>query len=107
MGVSRHIDSTNWLIIFKTLVYTKTCVITPSSLFTVGTATATRVILTLLMFLGLTSFLGFCISLKHGLHEGHTLIALKLFVGLLGLGGLPVAAPGPGAYHPCPSNGNH
>ncbi len=39
-------------------------------------------------FFGLKSFLGFHINLEHGLHEGHTLIAPKLLVGLLGLGGL-------------------
>ncbi len=42
----------------------------------------------LLMFLRLTCFLDFCISLEHGLHEGHTLIAPKRLVGLLGLKGL-------------------
>ncbi len=42
-----------------------------------------------LMFLRLTSFLlAFYISLKHGLHEGHALIAPRLLVGLLGLRGL-------------------
>jgi hypothetical protein len=41
------------------------------------------------MFLRLTSFLlPFSISLEHGLHEGHALIAPRLLVGLLGLGGL-------------------
>jgi hypothetical protein len=41
------------------------------------------------MFLRLTSFLVAChISLKHGLHEGHALIAPRLLVGLLGLIGL-------------------
>jgi hypothetical protein len=41
------------------------------------------------MFLRLTSFLlAFHISLEHGLHEGHALIAPRLFVGLLGLRGL-------------------
>jgi hypothetical protein len=38
------------------------------------------------MFLRLTSFfLAFYISLEHGLHEGHALIAPRLLVGLLGL----------------------
>ncbi len=38
------------------------------------------------MFLGLTGFfLAFHISLEHGLHEGHALIAPRLLVGLLGL----------------------
>jgi hypothetical protein len=42
-----------------------------------------------LTFLRLTSFLlAFYISLKHGLHEGHALIAPRLLVGLLGLRGL-------------------
>ncbi len=42
----------------------------------------------LLTFLRLTSFLlAFHISLEHGLHEGHALIAPRL-VGLLGLRGL-------------------
>ncbi len=41
------------------------------------------------MLLRLTGFLlAFCISLKHGLHEGHALIAPRLLVGLLGLRGL-------------------
>ena len=73
------------------LVYTKTRVVAPSSLFTVGTAT--RVILMIFAFLGLTGFLGFCISLNHGLHEGHTLVAPKLLVGLLGLVGLTCGCP--------------
>jgi hypothetical protein len=43
------------------------------------------------MFLRLTSFLlAFYISLEHGLHEGHALIAPRLLVGLLGLRGLMV-----------------
>ncbi len=43
----------------------------------------------LLALLRLTSFLlAICISLKHGLHEGHALIPPKLLVGLLGLRGL-------------------
>jgi hypothetical protein len=46
-----------------------------------------------LTFLGLTSFLGFRISLEHGLHEGHILFAPKLLVGLLGLGGLTCGRP--------------
>jgi hypothetical protein len=42
-----------------------------------------------LTFLRLTGFiLAFCISLEHGLHEGHALIAPRLLVGLLGLRGL-------------------
>ncbi len=42
-----------------------------------------------LMFLRLTIFfLAFCISLEHGLKEGHTLIVPRLLVGLLGLRGL-------------------
>jgi hypothetical protein len=42
-----------------------------------------------LTFLRPTSFLlAFYISLKHGLHEGHALIAPRLLVGLLGLRGL-------------------
>jgi hypothetical protein len=32
--------------------------------------------------------MAFNISLKHGLHEGHILVAPKLLVGLLGLSGL-------------------
>ncbi len=41
------------------------------------------------MLLRLTGFLlTFCISLEHGLHEGHALIAPRLLVGLLGLRGL-------------------
>ncbi len=43
---------------------------------------------TFLTFLRLTGFLlAFCISLEHGLHEGHILITPRL-VGLLGLRGL-------------------
>jgi hypothetical protein len=68
MRVCKHIEAANWLIYFKMLVYNKSYVIAPSFLFTVGTAT--RVILMLLALHGLTSFLGFCISLKHGMHEG-------------------------------------
>ncbi len=42
-----------------------------------------------LTFLRLTGFLlAFCISLEHGLHEGHILIAPRFLVGLLGLRGL-------------------
>ncbi len=42
-----------------------------------------------LTFLRLTSLLlAFHISLEHGLHEGHALIASRLLVGLLGLRGL-------------------
>jgi hypothetical protein len=41
----------------------------------------------LLAFLGLTSFLGFCISLKRGLHEGHLLVAPILLRGLLSIRG--------------------
>ncbi len=42
-----------------------------------------------LTFLRLTGFLlAFHISLKHGLHEGHALIAPRLLVGLLGLRGI-------------------
>jgi hypothetical protein len=41
------------------------------------------------MFLRLTGFLlAFYISLKHGLHKCHALIAPRLLVGLLGLRGL-------------------
>ncbi len=43
----------------------------------------------LLVLLRLTGFLlAFCISLNHGLHEGHALIAPRLLVGFLGLRGL-------------------
>jgi hypothetical protein len=42
-----------------------------------------------LAFLRLTGFLlDFCISLEHGLHKGHILVAPRLLVGLLGLRGL-------------------
>jgi hypothetical protein len=42
-----------------------------------------------LTLLGLTGFLlAFQISLEHGLHEVHALIAPRLLVGLLGLRGL-------------------
>ncbi len=69
------------------LDYTKSYVAVPSSLFTVGTVTG--VIVAFLTLLRLTSFfLAFCISLKHGLHEGHALIVPRLLVGLLGLRGL-------------------
>ncbi len=40
------------------------------------------------MFLGLPCFLGFCIGLKHGLHEVHIFIVPKLVVGLLRIRGL-------------------
>jgi hypothetical protein len=50
--------------------------------------TPTGVIVMLLTLLGFTSFLSLYIGLKHGLHEGHTLIALKLLIGLLELRGL-------------------
>jgi hypothetical protein len=66
------------------LIYTKSHVIALSFLFTVKTAT--RVILMLLAFHRLTSFLGFYISLEHGLHEGHTLIVPNFLVGLLRIG---------------------
>jgi hypothetical protein len=40
------------------------------------------------MLFRLTGFLlAFCISLEHGLHEGHALIAPRLLEGLLGLRG--------------------
>jgi hypothetical protein len=69
------------------LVYTKFCVAVPSFLLTVGTVTG--VIVAFLTFIRLTGFLlDFCISLKHGLHKGHDLIAPRLLVGLLGLRGL-------------------
>jgi hypothetical protein len=75
------------LIYFKMLVYTKSRVAVPSFLFTVGTVTG--VIVTFLTFLRLTGFLlAFHISLKHGLHEGHALIAPRLLAGLLRLRGL-------------------
>jgi hypothetical protein len=57
------------------------------SLFTVRTITG--VVIMFLMLLRLTFFLlTFCISLEHGLHEGHALIAPRLLVELLGLRGL-------------------
>jgi hypothetical protein len=66
------------------LVYTKSCVTVPSSLFTVGTVTG--VVVTFLTLLRLTGFLlAFCICLEHGLHEDHALIAPRILVGLLGL----------------------
>ncbi len=69
------------------LVYTKSHVIVPSFLFIVGTVTGA--VVTFLTFLRLTGFLiAFHISLKHGLHEGHGLIAPRCLVGLLGLRGL-------------------
>jgi hypothetical protein len=67
------------------IVYTKTCVIAPRFLFTVGTVT--EVIVMLFTFLELTSILSLYIGLEHGLPKGHTLIAPKLLVGLLGLRG--------------------
>jgi hypothetical protein len=69
------------------LIYTKSRVAVSSFLFTFGIVT--EVIVVLLALLRLTGFLlAFCISLDHGLHEGHALIAPRLLVGLLGLGGL-------------------
>ncbi len=69
------------------LVYTKSCVAVPSFLFTVGTVTG--VIVAPLALLRFTGFLlAFHISLEHGLHKGHALIAPKLLVGLLGFRGL-------------------
>ncbi len=86
-GFSRQIDTTYRLIFLKTLVYTKTRVVAPSFLFTpVGTVTGD--IVTLLLLLKLTSFLSLYIGLKHGQHEGHTLITPNFLVGLLGLRGL-------------------
>ncbi len=68
-------------------VYTKSRVTVSSFLFTIGTVTG--VIVMFLTFLRLTGFLlAFYISLEHGLHEGHALIAPRLLVGLLGLRGL-------------------
>ncbi len=57
MGVCRHIDIANLHIYFKMLIYTKSRVVGPSSLFTVGTVT--RVILMLPTFLDLLAFLAF------------------------------------------------
>jgi hypothetical protein len=69
------------------LVYTKSLVAVPSFLFTIETVTG--VIVVLLALLRLTGILlAFCISLKHGLHEGHALITPRLLLGLLGLRGL-------------------
>jgi hypothetical protein len=69
------------------LVYFKSRVTVPSFLFTNGTVTG--VIVTFLTFLRLNGFLlAFYMSPKHGLHEGHALIAPRLLVGLLGLRGL-------------------
>jgi hypothetical protein len=66
------------------LVYTKSHVTVPSFLFTVGTVTG--VIIAPLALFRLTGFLlDFCISLEHGLHKSHALVAPKLFVRLLGL----------------------
>jgi hypothetical protein len=69
-------------------VYTESRVDVPSFLFAVRTVT--EVVVTFFTFLRLTGFLlAFHISLKHGLHEGHALIAPRLLlVGLLGLRGL-------------------
>ncbi len=69
------------------LVYTKSRVAVPSFLITVGTVTGVTV--TFLTLLRLTGFLlAFCMSLEHGLDEGHVLIAPRLLVGLLALRGL-------------------
>ncbi len=69
------------------LVYTKSGVAAPSSLFTAGTVSG--VVVKFHTLLRLTGFLlAFCISLEHVLHEGHALIAPRLHVGLLGLRGL-------------------
>jgi hypothetical protein len=69
------------------LVCILACVAVPSFLFAIGTATG--VVVMFLMFLRLTGFLlAFYISLKHGLHESHALIAPRLLVGLLRLRGL-------------------
>jgi hypothetical protein len=69
------------------LVYAKSGGTVPSFLFAVETVNG--VIVAPLALVRLTSFLlALCISLKHGLHEGHALIAPKLLVGLLGLRGL-------------------
>jgi hypothetical protein len=71
-------------ILFKTLVYTKSHVALPGFLFAVRTVTG--VIIAPLALLRFTGFLlAFHISLKHGLHKGHVLIAPKLLVRLLGL----------------------
>jgi hypothetical protein len=70
------------------LVNTKSRVTVPSSLFTVR-KTVTGVVVTFFTLLRLTGFLlAFCISLKHGLLEGHALITPRLLAGLLGLRGL-------------------
>jgi hypothetical protein len=69
------------------LVYTESRIAVPSFLFTIGSVTGG--IVAHLPFLRLTGFLlAFCISLKHGLHEGHALIAPSPLEGLLGLSGL-------------------
>jgi hypothetical protein len=69
------------------LVYTKSHVAIPSFLFTVKTVTG--VIIAHLALLRHTSFLiGLYMGLEHGLHNGHTLIAPKFLLGLLGLSGL-------------------
>jgi hypothetical protein len=68
-------------------VHTKSHVTVPSFLITVGTVTG--VIIAPLALLRLTCFLSaFHISLEHGVHKRHALIAPKLLVGLLGLRGL-------------------
>ena len=68
-------------------VHTKSHVTVPSFLITVGTVTG--VIIAPLALLRLTCFLSaFHISLEHGVHKSHALIAPKLLVGLLGLRGL-------------------
>jgi hypothetical protein len=70
-----------------TLVSILPRVAVPIFLFTIGTVTG--VVVTFHTFLRLTGFLlAFHISLEHGLHEGHALIAPRLLVGLLGLRGL-------------------
>jgi hypothetical protein len=67
------------------LAHIKSRVAVPSFLFAVGTVTG--VVVASLRFLRLTGLL-LHISLKHGLHEGHALIAPRLLVGLLRLRGL-------------------
>jgi hypothetical protein len=69
------------------LVYTKTCVVVSSFLFTFGAVTG--VIVALLVLLRFTCFLlALHISLKHSLHEGHAFITPKFLVRLRGLRGL-------------------
>jgi hypothetical protein len=66
------------------VMYTKSRVAVPSFLFAVGTVTGEVVLF--LSFLRLTGFLlALHISLEHGLHKGHALIAPRLLVGLFGL----------------------